>query len=341
MSELASSSSQEVVTLKIKFKGKELSVSLSTSETVGSVKRVLERETHVNAKKQKLLGLKAVHGRLDDDTLLCNLQPPPKVVMLLGSVDSELEQMRRQEEISPCFQDPEDGDEVMPVGPVALRDRPEIMAKLERRVLHANIKELHPPREGKKCIVLDIDYTFFDLGSSSERPRDLLRPYVELFLSNAYSRWDIVIWSATSMKWIDVKLKELGLIDHPEFRITACMDYTAMVTVDNTGMKTSKKVFDCKPLHVLWKRYPQYTRSNTLMLDDLRRNFVLNPQNGLVIKPFKHSTTERGRSDREFLKLDVYLSKLAELESLDHLDHDEWQESIREEWREMKKKNDC
>jgi hypothetical protein len=52
--EIPSSSSQETVTLKIKFKGKELSVSLSTSETVGSVKRVLERETHVNAKKQKL-----------------------------------------------------------------------------------------------------------------------------------------------------------------------------------------------------------------------------------------------------------------------------------------------
>ncbi|KAI8101819.1 hypothetical protein M9434_006884 [Picochlorum sp. BPE23] len=335
--EIPSSSSQETVTLKIKFKGKELSVSLSTSETVGSVKRVLERETHVNAKKQKLLGLKAVQGRLDDDTLLGDLQPPPKVVMLLGSVDSELAQMRRQEEISPCFQDPEEEDVVMPAGPVALMDRPEILAKLERRVLQANIKELHPPREGKKCIVLDIDYTFFDLGSSSERPRDLLRPHVELFLSRAYARWDIVIWSATSMKWIDVKLKELGLIDHPEFRITACMDYTAMVTVDNTGM-TNKKVFDCKPLHVLWKRYPQYTSSNTLMLDDLRRNFVLNPQNGLVIKPFKHSTTERGRSDREFLKLDLYLSKLAELESLDHLNHDEWQDTIREEWREIKKK---
>eukprot|EP00889_Picochlorum_renovo_P004679 jgi/Picre1/31709/NNA_007060.t1 len=314
---IPSSSSQETVTLKIKFKSKELSVSLSTSETVGSVKRVLERETHVNAKKQKLLGLKAVQGRLDDDTLLGDLQPPPKVVMLLGSVDSELAQMRRQEEISPCFQDPEEEDVVMPAGPVALMDRPEILAKLERRVLQANIKELHPPR--------------------SERPRDLLRPHVELFLSRAYARWDIVIWSATSMKWIDVKLKELGLIDHPEFRITACMDYTAMVTVDNTGM-TNKKVFDCKPLHVLWKRYPQYTSSNTLMLDDLRRNFVLNPQNGLVIKPFKHSTTERGRSDREFLKLDLYLSKLAELESLDHLNHDEWQNTIREEWREIKKK---
>lgn len=47
-------------------------------------------------------------------------------------------------------------------------------------------------------------------------------------------------------------------------------------------------MFDCKPLAVLWGKYPGvYTRENTIMLDDLRRNYVMNRQNGLVIRPFR------------------------------------------------------
>ena len=50
-------------------------------------------------------------------------------------------------------------------------------------------------------------------------------------------------------------------------------------------------VFDCKPLQVLWGKYPgQYSRHNTIMLDDLRRNYVLNRQNGLVIRPYRKVT---------------------------------------------------
>lgn len=46
-------------------------------------------------------------------------------------------------------------------------------------------------------------------------------------------------------------------------------------------------VFDCKPLPVLWGHFPEYTAHNTIMFDDLRRNYVFNPQNGLVIRPYK------------------------------------------------------
>ncbi len=44
--------------------------------------------------------------------------------------------------------------------------------------------------------------------------------------------YNIVIWSATSMKWIDVKLKALGLLDHAEFKISMCIDHGAMIPVD-------------------------------------------------------------------------------------------------------------
>jgi hypothetical protein len=35
--------------------------------------------------------------------------------------------------------------------------------KLRRRIASVEIKVINPPRPGKKCLVLDIDYTIFDL----------------------------------------------------------------------------------------------------------------------------------------------------------------------------------
>lgn len=47
-------------------------------------------------------------------------------------------------------------------------------------------------------------------------------------------------------------------------------------------------VFDCKPLPLLWAKFPEhYGEHNTVMLDDLARNYVYNKQNGLVIRPFR------------------------------------------------------
>ena len=42
--------------------------------------------------------------------------------------------------------------------------------------------------------------------------------------------------------------------------------------------------FQVKALGVIWLKYPQYSRSNTIMFDDLRRNFLMNPANGLKIR---------------------------------------------------------
>lgn len=87
----------------------------------------------------------------------------------------------------------------------------------------------NPCREGKKLLVLDIDYTLFDHRSTAENPLQLMRPcivpsffyhFVYLFvimvaiviskwcvflfsadlhefLTAVYSEYDIMIWSAT------------------------------------------------------------------------------------------------------------------------------------------------
>ncbi len=40
-------------------------------------------------------------------------------------------------------------------------------------------------------------------------------------------------------------------------------------------------LFDCKPLQFLWAKFPEhYNENNTIMFDDLRRNYILNKQVG-------------------------------------------------------------
>lgn len=67
-----------------------------------------------------------------------------------------------------------------------------------------------------------------------------------------------------------------------------------------------------------------YSPKNTIMFDDLRRNFVMNPQNGLTIKPFRKAHANRD-SDQELVKLTQYLLAIAELDDLSSLNHKNWE----------------
>ena len=50
-------------------------------------------------------------------------------------------------------------------------------------------------------------------------------------LQAVYPFFDIIIWSANSMKWIDVKMRELRVSNHPDFKITCFLDGRCMVPV--------------------------------------------------------------------------------------------------------------
>ena len=321
----------DTCTFNIKWNGKDVEATLEPTETVAGLKRVLELETNVLVKKQKLLGLKTLAGKpATDDTPITELSiKPNQKIMLMGTAETKLEALAAQELIEPHIQVHDDfADETEDAEPLELATRPEVQEKLQRRIKAAIIKEVNPSRPGKKAAVFDIDYTIFALNSKSENPLDLARPFLHEFFTAIYPHYDIIIWSATSMKWIDMKLKELCVSNHPDFKITLTMDFTSMVTVAAAGH--GRSVFDCKPLQVLWERYPQYNSKNSIMFDDLKRNYVLNKQNGLVIRPFKRALTS-GKADRELLKLKAYLLKIADLETLEELDHSRWEKYARKE----------
>ena len=74
---------------------------------------------------------------------------------------------------------------------------------------------------------------------------------------------------------------------------------------------------------VIWGKFSQYTPKNTIMFDDIRKNFLMNPQNGLRIKAFREAHKNRD-TDKELYYLAKYLKRIAELDDFSSLNHRHW-----------------
>lgn len=277
----------------------------------------IQNETGVLPDRQKLLGLK-YKGKVPDDTVKIgdlNLKKGTKI-MMMGT---------REEEITKVSEPPEDMPEVLndfdiEEDEIAIENREEFLAKIEKRVKDIKIDIINEPRKGKKLLVLDIDYTLFDHRSVAESANELMRPFLHEFLTSAYDDYDIVIWSATSMKWIEVKMKELGVSSHAAYRLCFMIDSSAMISVHTPKYG----VIEVKPLGVIWGKFPQWGPHNTIMFDDIRRNFIMNPQTGLKIRPFKQAHFNREK-DRELPRLAKYLKAIASLDDFTSLNHRKWE----------------
>uniref|UniRef100_A0AAQ4QAG1 Ubiquitin-like domain-containing CTD phosphatase 1 n=1 Tax=Gasterosteus aculeatus aculeatus TaxID=481459 RepID=A0AAQ4QAG1_GASAC len=343
------------VSVIIKWGGQEYSISsLSEEDTVMDLKQSIKTLTGVLPERQKLLGLK-VKGKPAEDVVklgALKLKPNTKI-MMMGTREESLEEVLapppENDDVVNDFDIEEEVIEVenrldivmgfllclwlqedicetkctrAPEGQMSLSvSREENLAKIARRVKDYKVEEMNPPREGKGLLVLDVDYTLFDHKSCAETGQELMRPYLHEFLTSAYEDYDIVIWSATSMKWIDAKMKELGVTDNPNYKITFMLDSAAMITVHTP----KRGVVEVKPLGVIWGKYEEfYNRRNTIMFDDIGRNFLMNPQNGLKIRPFMKAHLNREK-DRELYKLAQYLKEIAKLDDLSGLNHKHWE----------------
>ncbi|XWS62838.1 hypothetical protein CRYUN_Cryun06bG0044800 [Craigia yunnanensis] len=101
------------------------------------------------------------------------------------------------------------------------------------------------------------------------------------------------------MKWVELKMGQLGVLNNPNYKITALLDHIAMITVQSD----SNGIFDCKPLSLIWAQFLE---------------------NGLTINPFRKAHANRD-TDQELVKLTQYLLAIADLDDLSALDHSNWQ----------------
>ncbi|KAJ0879674.1 putative protein-serine/threonine phosphatase [Helianthus annuus] len=315
-SSLTSPVTEEELTLTVKWAGKEYTVRVCADDSVAELKRRICQLTNVLPKRQKLLYPK-IGSKLSDDSLILSTLPLKSSLKMtmIGTVEDDI--IVDQVDSPEIVDDFEIGqDEV-----VDIKDKEVNKQKLKRRIDQYKIELRNPCRKGKKLLVLDIDYTLFDHRSTAENSLQLMRPYLHEFLTAAYAEYDIIIWSATSMKWVELKMGQLGVLSNPNYKITALLDHLAMITVQSD----SRGIFDCKPLGLIWAHFPEfYNAKNTIMFDDLRRNFVMNPQNGLTIKPFRKAHENRD-TDRELVKLTQYLLAIADLDDISVLDHKKWE----------------
>ena len=53
-----------------------------------------------------------------------------------------------------------------------------------------------------------------------------------------------------------------------------------------------------KPLHLIWSKHPHWGKQNTVIVDDLERNFVLNPESGVLISAFYRHPPSPKKSHR-------------------------------------------
>jgi len=306
------------INIVVKWAGKEYIIDeIDAADSVMDLKVKIMEKTGVRPERQKLLNLKAKGKAATEDMKIGSLGLKANFkLMMMGSLEETIAETQSKPENLPEVVNDFDIDEEE----VAIQDREFNLEKIEKRVREYEVKVISPSRENKKLLVLDIDYTLFDHRSVAEAGWELMRPFLHEFLETAYQDYDICIWSATNMKWIEEKMKLLGCNNNPNYKLAFYLDSRAMISI-----QTEKYgIVDVKPLGVIWGKYEQYDKKNTIMFDDLRRNFLMNPQNGLKIRPFREAHKNR-TTDTELVGLAKYLAKIAKLEDLSGLRHSRWE----------------
>mmetsp|Transcript_52225 Transcript_52225/g.122364 ORF Transcript_52225/g.122364 Transcript_52225/m.122364 type:complete len:206 (-) Transcript_52225:35-652(-) len=199
---------------------------------------------------------------------------------------------------------------------------------------------MNAPRPGKKLLVLDLDYTLFDMKSAAEQvtgssahnnldSADLVRPYTHWFLEKLYPHYDLIVWSQTSWKYIEMKLTDMGLLSNPAYNFAFVLDRTSMFPVESKLKDGTTRKHEVKPLEFIWRKFPgQYSAKNTIHIDDLSRNFAMNPKNGLKCVAYKSYHSMRA-TDKELYYIGHYLEAVAGVDDLTSLNHGEWREFLK------------
>lgn len=317
--------------LEFSWSGKNHSITVAQSDRVFDLKLALHNLTRVPPIRQKILGL--VKGKLPPDQVrIADLGLfHGKKFTLVGTPEGDEFKDPPQSLVDDVIDLDADFTDDLVTAALHMADQRTIR-KIKEATDRLDLNIISPLGTGKKLLVLDIDYTILDtkpLTSGSLPPEECARPKLHEFLEAIYPYYDICIWSQNSWVWLETKLIELGMIGaNRNYNISFVLDKTSMFTVftERDGKPWSHSV---KPLQIIWNRFPQFDASNTIHVDDLSRNFALNPKQGLKIHAFKNAHTLEGMADRELDKLTKYLLRIAVVEDLRTLSHKDWKRKLK------------
>lgn len=277
--------------------------------TLGELKQRLDAELNVPHDRMRLMGITGGGGgQPGESERICTLVfKKPGSFMLVGTAREH----HLREEVPEKEAVPDPGSVI----------RSELhLQRLQAAILATEIHVLKPPREGSRLLVLDLDYTVFDCKSSAPIEK-CKRPFTDELLTQVYPYYDLVVWSQTRWHWVEAKLTELGLLTHPRFSISFCMDRSSMFTVTSMDRRGQPRIHEVKALEVIWAKFPAYGPHNTVHVDDLARNFAMNPRNGIEVSPFR---VKYCPADTELEMLAAYLISIVSCPDLSQVDHSTW-----------------
>ncbi|OSX65602.1 hypothetical protein POSPLADRAFT_1073590 [Postia placenta MAD-698-R-SB12] len=320
--------------LQFTWSGKQFKLDIAESDRVFDLKAMLQSLTDVPPERQKILGL--VKGKLPpDEERLGDLKlVSGKKFTLVGTPQGhEIKDPSQLEYLPDVFNDLDVDFSANPAAALAYMNDQRNLRKIREHSKKLKVDIIHPLREGKRLLVLDIDYTILDtkpLTSGALPPHECARPGLHQFLEAVYPYYDICIWhvipSQTSWIWLETKLVELGMLGSAprNYQISFVLDKTCMFTV--FSMREGKQYkHSVKALQIIWNHFPQFNASNTVHVDDLGRNFALNPNQGLKIPAFKDAHMPQSRSDQELDKVARYMIYIANTqEDFSKINHKDW-----------------
>ena len=241
--------------------------------------------------------------------------------------------------------------------------------KLRESIAATEVHFINAPRPGKRLLVLDLDHCLLHFSrtlAEEGREAEMKRPFMDDFLQACYAYYDLVIWSQTHWQWVEQKLTALGMLTHPGYKLCFVLDKSAMFRIGVRNPRVTAKHpgefrhISVKPLEVVWAKIrEQYGARdgaaargahNTVQVDDLNRNFAMNPQNGLRCSAFSRKT---GAADTELAFMARYLVLIAQREhqgggaaeaeeeaghrkaSFGHLDHNNWRKYLEQHEGEL------
>eukprot|EP00808_Paulinella_micropora_P006091 g43827.t1 len=319
---LASEQEETQIELQANWKGQLYPILVYPETTITQIKATLSVLTHVLPARQKLI---FAGTKTQDHQTVSQLKLKKLKFMMVGNPEDQIH-MDSDEDYKNVV---DDFEEVVYTKDDSLGKEAKWKEKMEKTLSSLKINIINSPRAGKKLLVLDLDYTLFDMKSSAENFAQLKRPFTDLFLTLCYSQYDLVIWSQTSWRWLEMKLTELGILTHPRYKICFVLDKSCMFSVQSK-IKGEERKHQVKALGLIWAKFPQWSSENTVHVDDLGRNFAMNPGSGLKIKPYKRAHQNRDK-DNELFFLWRYLVIIAIHEKdFNTLDHSAWQAYLTE-----------
>ncbi|KAG0269231.1 DNA N-glycosylase and apurinic/apyrimidinic (AP) lyase [Linnemannia exigua] len=286
---------KRLISLTAQWNGKKLPFEVDLDYTIGELKNKLMELTNVEPKRQKLM---LVRGKLpDDNVVLSSLSlKNNQTFLMMGTPEAKV---IKAPEVMPDVLN--DLEEDYTPDDEAFASMAQNQKSLRSTIAKCDINIMHPLRPGKKLLVLDLDYTLIDCKALNNPLIEVMRPGLHEFLSVCYEEYDIVIWSQTSWRALEAKVTTIGLLTHADYKISFVMDISTMFSVlsQRDGKPFKHQV---KALDIIYSKFPQFSAKNTIHVDDLSRNFAMNPKSGIKIGAFKNGAVSR-HTDRELFHL--------------------------------------